>query len=643
MNVCNTPQEAEDLTSSITSTIAAAMKKASSPRRTSTRQPQKLPRRIRDIIAAKNRARRRHQHTGSFQDRAEFNRLQRLVKLELSDYSNDEWERRLCTLDTEDQSLWRMSKALLRVPSQNKPLTHGARTAQSAREKAELMADFLESTFQPAETNNLDHIHQVHTSVQNFLSQPLQRDVAEPTTTEEVKQILSSYPPYKAAGHDNIPYAALQALPRTWLELIVHLFNSLLRLAYFPSCWKHAKIITLPKPGKDTTSPSGYRPISLLPTMSKLFEKVVQKRLQNTLDAHQVLRPEQFGFRSRHSTIHQLLRLVDEIITAFNNRHFVASLFLDITRAFDSVWHEGLLHRLISYNFPPYLIHLINSYLQHRSFTVTNDDINSATHPICAGVPQGSVLGPLLFLTYINTLPSLRGCSLYLFADDTAITSTSMRHQMAVQRVQHYADLLTTWFNTWRLKVNATKSQAVTFTRRRVLDNVPDLRVADGTVPWTSKAHYLGVTLDSKLTWKNHVDELASRVNRRMAMLYPLYKRRSPMSVSNKVLIYKQVLRPAITYACQIWGTAAKTHLKKLHTLQNRYLRTAVDADWYIPNADIHRDLKFPPLTDFILNISRKFYSSLPDSYNALIRGLGEYDLDPGERYKRPRLVLGQQ
>ena len=159
---------------------------------------------------------------------------------------------------------------------------------------------------------------------------------------------------------------------------------------------------------------------------------------------------------------------------------------------------------------------------------------------------------------------------------------------------------------------------------------------------WSTQAHYLGVTLDSKLTWKPHIDFIANKINRRMGMLYPLYNRRSVMSLHNKMLLYKQVLRPAITYACQVWGIAAKSHLHRLQVLQNRFLRISANADWYIPNLNIHKDLSIPSLQDYILQLSQTFYSSLPHSFNSLIRGLGEYDIDPGDKYKRPRLILQQ-
>ena len=638
---CQGTEDADNLANFITSTMVAAMTHATPPSRHAYWQNKLLPHDLRQLIADKNKARRRYQLTRSPEHKREWNRLHHIVKMELQDHSNLEWEQRLSTLDTEDSSLWRMSKAILRVPSADPPLTDGTRVAQSPREKVNLLAEHLASTFHPAEPLDADLADEVIDTVRHYITAPFDIQSVKETTTEEVRSIVVSVRPYKAAGNDTLPYAAFKALPTSWLILLVQLYNSLLRLGHFPKAWKHAYIITLPKSGKDHGSVNNYRPISLLPAISKIFEKIIQARLQSTLDQHDVLRPEQFGFRRKHCTTHQLLRIVDQIVNGFNNRHYTVALFLDISKAFDSVWHEGLLHRLINYNIPPYLVHIIHSFLSNRTFAVTRDSIHSSTFLINAGVPQGSVLGPLLFLTYINTLPTLQGCSLYLFADDTAITTSSSNHGIAVQRLQRYSDLLSAWFAMWRLKINATKSQAVTFTRRQ-LQNTDELRLAGELVPWSTEATYLGVRLDMKLTWKAHIHSLASKINKRMGMLYCLYNRKSPMSLKNKLLIYKMVLRPAMTYACQVWGAAAKSHLYTLQVLQNRYLRIATAADWYIPNDNIHKDISFPTLTEYILQLSHNFYARLPTSFNQLIRGLGEYDIDPGETYKRPRLVLGQ-
>lgn len=637
---CDTPAEVDHLAQVITESLLAAVKVAS-PKPTLQRfNGDPLPKTTRELIAAKNRARRRFQFSRSPEDKSTWRRLQQQVKDVLREYSNDKWNTHLSNLRPEDGSLWRTTKSLMGAPRSNPPLRHGQVTALSGSEKAELQATFLESTFQAAETRDQDHVLQIHTEVDTFLRTPSDPTEVEPTTVTELLRIAQALKPFKAAGPDGLTNAALKALPQPWMALLAHLFNSILRTAHFPTCWKHARVITICKPGKNPSLPESYRPISLLPVLSKFFEKVVQARLQSNLERHQIIRPEQFGFRRQHSTVHQLLRLVDAAYTTYNRRHFMVALLLDVSRAFDSVWHDGLISRLIHYQVPPILTHLLNSYLRGRTFSVAYEEVTSAPRPIRAGVPQGSVLGPTLFLIYINTLPVMPNCSLFLFADDTAITTSSSQHQMAVRRLQGYADVLTTWFSRWRLSIHPQKSQAITFTRRRPSDVVP-IRLAGEPVPWSTSVAYLGVTLDEKLTWQAHLENVSNKVSKRMAMLYPLYNKKSALTLQNKLLLYKQVIRPAMTYGCQVWGVTAKTHLHKLQVLQSRFLRISTNSPYYLPNNTIHRDLGIPAIDQYIHFLCEPFFNKLSQSFNQLIRGLGEYDLDPGETYKRPRLVLG--
>lgn len=636
---CYTSQDVDHLVSITNSALVTAIK-AASPRPTLQHyNHEPLPSGIRALIRSKNRARRRFQFSRDPQDRATFRRLQEQLRSSLTELSNQKWESHLSHLKPENGSLWKTTKALMGLPEISTPLRQGHNIAQSGKEKAEMQAAFLESTFSAADTADRDHVYQVRRQVAAFFSQPVDYANLVETSEEELESFITALPPYKAPGFDGITNAALKALPRTWVHFLAHLFNSILRTGHYPTTWKHAKVITIRKPGKDPSSPESYRPISLLPVLSKLFEKVVQARLRGVLDRNNIIRPEQFGFRASHSTVHQLLRLVDQIYTAFNRRQYVSALFLDVSRAFDSVWHDGLLLRLITSHVPSYLIHLLKSYLSRRTFSVAYEEALSASRSIRAGVPQGSVLGPSLFLLYINTLPTIPRCSLYLFADDTAITSSSTQHKMSASRIQDYADRLTTWFNQWRLRIHPQKSQAITFTKRSIAD-VPPIRLAGEDIQWSATVQYLGVTLDAKLTWKAHLEALSNKMSRRMALLYPLYNRKARMSLDNKLLLYRQVIRPVATYACQIWGVAARTHLRQLEVLQSRYLRSATNSPFYIPNATIHRDLHFPTVKEYIHILSKPFFRKLPHSFNTLIRGLGEYDLDPGETYKRPRLLL---
>jgi hypothetical protein len=192
------------------------------------------------------------------------------------------------------------------------------------------------------------------------------------TNHSEIAWIVRHFKPRKAAGPDGIQNIILQHLPRSALQIIAEIFNSSLALNYFPTHWKVAKIIMLPKPGKDHTSPLNYRPISLLNSLGKLFEQIILKRLNYQLRELKVIRNEQYGFKRGHSTTHALLRNVENITHGFNYNKATVILFLDIERAFDKVWTTGLIAKLIKAKIPPHLIHIIHNYLQNRAFSVTH-------------------------------------------------------------------------------------------------------------------------------------------------------------------------------------------------------------------------------------------------------------------------------
>ncbi|CAD6232842.1 GSCOCG00007009001-RA-CDS, partial [Cotesia congregata] len=220
-----------------------------------------------------------------------------------------------------------------------------------------------------------------------------------------------------------------------------------------------AAVLAFQKPGKDKLFPQNYRPISLLPTLSKIYEVVILNRIKTFENDNQILIGEQFGFRERRSTVHQLARITDYISTNFNINKSTAMTLLDMEKAFDTVWHKGLIYKLITLKFPTYLIKLINCYLTNRHFRVNFNNTLSNLQPSVAGVPQGSILGPTLFLYYINDLPKNEKTNTALFADDTAIYVASWNKKQAIKHLQERLDNIANFFDKWKLKLNNTKTE----------------------------------------------------------------------------------------------------------------------------------------------------------------------------------------
>ncbi|XP_055856032.1 uncharacterized protein LOC129919203 [Episyrphus balteatus] len=280
-----------------------------------------------------------------------------------------------------------------------------------------------------------------------------------------------------------------------------HLSDDATNQLYFPKTWKHAKIIPIPKPGKPAKLATSYRPISLLSCLSKILEKVLKNKILKIVDEKNILPNEQFGFRMFHSTSHQVLRVCDHVRKNRNLGKSTGLILLDIEKAFDTVWHDGIVHKMVCLGFPVYLVKIVQSFLSNRCFNVFVNNIPSNSYPVNHGVPQGSVLGPFLYNIYTSDIPRLPECQLAIFADDTGIFSSHEFSLNIETNLRHALDLMTKYYTKWKIKLNSDKLQAIFFSRKRKSCFLPSnqLNVNGVNVMWESSVKYLGIYLDQKL------------------------------------------------------------------------------------------------------------------------------------------------
>ncbi|TLM35181.1 reverse transcriptase family protein, partial [Acinetobacter baumannii] len=401
--------------------------------------------------------------------------------------------------------------------------------------------------------------------------------------------------------------------------MLATILNAAMTNCIFPAAWKEADVIGIHKPGKPKNETASYRPISLLPAIGKLYERLLRKRLWDFVSANKILIDEQFGFRARHSCVHQVHRLTEHILLGLNRRKPIptGALFFDIAKAFDKVWHNGLIYKLYNMGVPDRLVLIIRDYLSNRSFRYRVEGTRSRPRHVTAGVPQGSALSPLLFSLYINDIPRSPETHLALFADDTAIYYSCRKKALLHRRLQTAATTMGQWFRKWRIDINPTKSTAVLFKRgrppnttlsiplptRRVNNPAPAVRpitMFDQPIPWAPKVKYLGVTLDSRMTFRPHIKTVRDRAAFILGRLYPMICRRSKMSLRNKVTLYKTCIRPVMTYASVVFAHAARIHLKSFQIIQSRFCRIAVGAPWFVRNVDLHDDLDLESISKYL-------------------------------------------
>lgn len=592
-----------------------------------------FPLTIRRKLSEKRKARRVWQHTRHPQDKNKLNALTTQLKRLIHEWKNatfTDYVRNLSPYSHDDYSLWKATKHLNRPRTPIPPLRQPNGTwARSDTCKANALGKYLSNVFQPhPATNSIrdDDIHEV-------LQAPLQLSPPlKPCTPSELEAEIKKLNKRKAPGYDLVTAKTLQELPRKGLLTLTHIINAVLRTQHIPIQWKFAYVVLIPKPGKPPTECSSYRPISLLPVISKLFEKILLKRLRPILEVQQLIPPHQFGFRQQHSSLDQVHRLVHIIDNAFNGKQVCSAAFLDVHQAFDRVWHPGLLYK-IKVQLPHQYFLLFSSYLQDRHFQVILDDGASHIYDIKAGVPQGSVLGPVLYQLYTADLQFNDATIVATFADDMAFLSTHGDPLQAAANLQATLDDVQTWLSTWRIKVNESKSTSITFTLRHI--EPPRVKLNGITIPQQDSVRYLGLHLDKRLTWKRHITSKRKELELKLKKYYWLLSCRSPLSLSNKLLLYKVCLIPIWSYGIQLWGCARTSNIDIIQRFQNKTLRLLTGAEWFVSNRTLHTDLNIPWVKDVIHVTAQRHFSRLSVHPSVLVTPLTAGEGNTVKRLKR--------
>lgn len=296
-------------------------------------------------------------------------------------------------------------------------------------------------------------------------------------------------------------------------------------------------------------------------------------------------------------------------------KQYCTAFFMDIEKAFDKVWHEGLLHTLTTH-FPSQIYNLLASYLKDRTFTVKIKGTYSEIKVIKAGVPQGSVLGPILYTLYTADIPVTDITKLLTFADDTAVLAIHSDLKVAVRMLQEHITRIEKWLREKKIKANAGKYNHITFTLCK--KQAPHVKLNNMLIPQTKKVKYLGLHLDSRLTWKHHIQAIINNIRIKRRQMCWLTSRKSKLSTENKLKVYKTIIKPIWTYGIPLWGIAAKSHIIKLETIQSQILRTIVNAPWYFRNDDIRKDLKISTVKEEITQYVKKYREKVKTHPNQL-------------------------
>ena len=399
-----------------------------------------------------------------------------------------------------------------------------------------------------------------------------------PFTPAEFLAAASNLTPSTATGPDKVAYSMLKHLPRSGMDFLLYIFNLSWSSHFFPSIWKTSSIIPIHKMGKPLDSPASFRPISLTSCVSKLFERIILSRLLFFLESNSILSPRQAGFRPGRSTLDQILYLSQSISDGFNklrpgSRTILSTI--DFSKAFDSVWHPALFHKLISAGLPPCFARWTQSFLSDRRACVVYQNHKSRSFRVRRGVLQGSVFGPVLFSLFINdlpaSLPSSVSCSLY--ADDLAIWSSSPSVPTAVEATQ--GARLERWSEYWCFPLNPSKCEASFFSvdpHQAKLQ--PNLLLLGYRLRFNPTPTFLWVTFDRTLSFTKYVSSLNAKFFPRLKALRCISASSWVPSKESLSVLYKSFLRPLLTYASPGWfrflSATKLTKLERLHRAASR-------------------------------------------------------------------------
>ncbi|PNF37508.1 hypothetical protein B7P43_G14331 [Cryptotermes secundus] len=396
------------------------------------------------------------------------------------------------------------------------------------------------------------------------------------TTTIEIERIINSIRTKNSHGYDGITTKMLKVSTPFISSPLNYICNKSITLGIFPTRLKYSIMKPLFKKG-DKRNIANYRPISLLTTFSKVFEKIIYQRLLQHIEGNNILVNEQFGFRPTTSTDNASYKLINEIMKAMNEKKVVGGIFCDLQKAFDCVNHDILLTKLEFYGIRGIFLKLMKSYLEgrHQKVVLDNNSPEASSNwgEIKHGVPQGSILGPLLFLLYVNDLPKIGNnkAEMVLYADDTSIIVKSLNLTDFTNCANKILQDMKNWFTTNLLSLNEDKTQYMQFVTKR--SSLVDLHVMyeSREIANTSNVKFLGLTLDSTFSWKNHIDAIIPKLS---SACFAVRAIKPFLSLESLKSVYFSYFHSIMTYGLIFWGNCYYSNT--IFKLQKRIIRIMV-------------------------------------------------------------------
>lgn len=418
---------------------------------------------------------------------------------------------------------------------------------------------------------------------------------------EETKSLLTKLDITKAIGQDNIGPYFLKISADTLAPSITYLINLSILEGVFPSHLKVAKVHPIFKKG-DKSLPGNYRPVSVLPTLSKIFEKHVTHHLYLYLSKYKLLSQCQSGFRSQHSCQTALTDIIDKWLKYMDDGKVIGAVFLDLKKAFDMINHDILCKKLELYKISNSSLKWFKSYLSERSQNVCIGNYISNPEPLESGVPQGSILGPILFILYINDLPLEQITSdIEMYADDTTLHYHDTNKSEIENVLNHDLNTIRMWCKNNKMEINPNKTTCMLIgsaQRKAKIDNSLHILIENQEITNVNVQKMLGIYIDHNLDWKFQVQQVIKNINSR---LFLFSKIKLYLDKKCKILFYNSYILPIFDYCCIIWGNCNADGIEQLTKLQKRAARIILDAPFNTPSKELFKSLNWLSFRDRLI------------------------------------------
>ena len=418
------------------------------------------------------------------------------------------------------------------------PLFHNGRTITDSKEKANTLINHFSSVFTDEDVYTVPTLNNnSYPDIQPIIIQVL-----------DVYHHLTSLQSHKAPGPDNIPPMLLKIASSEISLSLTLIFNASIHQGQLPYDRKQANVVPVFKKGS-RAQPTNYRPISLTSVICKTLERIIHAHILSHLNYHNILCDQQHGFRPKRSCESQLITTINDIAKTLDAGFQTDVIFLDLSKAFDKVPHHRLCAKLKHYGIRGPILTWIHDFLSNRHHRVILDGNFSDIHPVISGVPQGTILAPLLFLVYINDLPTSIKCNVRLYADDAMLYSTIHTLTDCIS-LQQDLNTLFHWATTWNMSFNPDKCEYMKITLKHNTISY-NYTMSNAKIKEVSTAKYLGVTINNHLTWSNHIDNICHKA---LSVKSFLQCNLTSCPPNIKLLCYITMVRSILEYASPVWS-----------------------------------------------------------------------------------------